>query len=221
MRLLCLFLVPSSRLRSPAAAATTATARRNGCRRDDGQRGVPRGRGAGPEARRRRAAADRGLDPDKTYRLVVETNCGIVHDRARPEDRAKDGRIARLARRERLLRRHDVPSGRPRLRHPGRRSDRDGRRRARVQDRRRAAERCRVHEGRRRDGEERRTRRRALRAASSSSSPARTSACRPEYAVVGKVTDGMVTVEAIEALGTGDGPPSMPVVMERVTVQES
>ena len=43
----------------------------------------------------------------------------------------------------------------------------------------------------------------------------------PEYAVVGKVTDGMVTVDAIDALGTGDGPPSMPVVMERVTVQES
>ena len=42
-----------------------------------------------------------------------------------------------------------------------------------------------------------------------------------EYAVVGKVTDGMVTVEAIDALGTGDGPPSMPVVMERVTVQAS
>ena len=42
-----------------------------------------------------------------------------------------------------------------------------------------------------------------------------------DYAVVGKVTDGMVTVDAIEALGTGDGPPSMPVVMERVTVQTS
>jgi peptidyl-prolyl cis-trans isomerase B (cyclophilin B) len=43
----------------------------------------------------------------------------------------------------------------------------------------------------------------------------------PEYAVVGRVTQGMETVEAIEALGAGDGPPSMPVVMERVTVQES
>jgi peptidyl-prolyl cis-trans isomerase B (cyclophilin B) len=42
-----------------------------------------------------------------------------------------------------------------------------------------------------------------------------------EYAIVGKVTDGMVTVDAIDALGAGDGPPSMPVVMERVTVQES
>jgi peptidyl-prolyl cis-trans isomerase B (cyclophilin B) len=42
-----------------------------------------------------------------------------------------------------------------------------------------------------------------------------------EYAIVGKVTEGMVTVDAIDALGAGDGPPSMPVVMERVTVQES
>lgn len=43
----------------------------------------------------------------------------------------------------------------------------------------------------------------------------------PEYAIVGKVTDGMKTVDAIEALGTGDGPPSTPVVIKRVTVQES
>ena len=42
-----------------------------------------------------------------------------------------------------------------------------------------------------------------------------------EYAVVGKVTQNIETVEAIDALGAGDGPPSMPVVMERVTVQES
>ena len=42
-----------------------------------------------------------------------------------------------------------------------------------------------------------------------------------EYAVVGKVTEGIATVDAIDALGAGDGPPSMPVVMERVTVQES
>ena len=41
----------------------------------------------------------------------------------------------------------------------------------------------------------------------------------PEYAVVGNVTEGMETVSAIEALGTGDGPPSRPVVLERVTVQ--
>ena len=43
----------------------------------------------------------------------------------------------------------------------------------------------------------------------------------PDYAVVGTVTEGMETVSAIEALGTGDGPPSQPVVIEKVTVQTS
>jgi peptidyl-prolyl cis-trans isomerase B (cyclophilin B) len=43
----------------------------------------------------------------------------------------------------------------------------------------------------------------------------------PDYAIVGKVTDGMDTVDAIDALGTGDGPPSQPVVIEKVTVEKS
>jgi cyclophilin family peptidyl-prolyl cis-trans isomerase len=43
----------------------------------------------------------------------------------------------------------------------------------------------------------------------------------PDYAVVGTVVEGMETVAAIEALGTGDGPPSQPVVLEQVTVEES
>ena len=42
-----------------------------------------------------------------------------------------------------------------------------------------------------------------------------------EYAVVGKVVDGLPAVLAIDKLGVGDGPPSTPVVIERVTVQES
>jgi peptidyl-prolyl cis-trans isomerase B (cyclophilin B) len=42
-----------------------------------------------------------------------------------------------------------------------------------------------------------------------------------EYAIVGEVTEGMDTVEAIDALGVGDGPPSKPVVIEHMTVQES
>ena len=41
----------------------------------------------------------------------------------------------------------------------------------------------------------------------------------PDYAVVGRVTEGMDTVSAIEALGIGDGPPSRPVVIEKVTVE--
>ena len=43
----------------------------------------------------------------------------------------------------------------------------------------------------------------------------------PEYAIVGKVTDGLDTVLEIDALGVGDGPPATPVVMEKVTVEES
>ena len=43
----------------------------------------------------------------------------------------------------------------------------------------------------------------------------------PEYAVVGKVTEGLATVFAIDKLGIGDGPPSQPVVIEKVTVDSS
>jgi peptidyl-prolyl cis-trans isomerase B (cyclophilin B) len=42
----------------------------------------------------------------------------------------------------------------------------------------------------------------------------------PEYAVVGEVTDGLDAVLAIDRLGVQDGPPSQPVVIERVTVSE-
>jgi peptidyl-prolyl cis-trans isomerase B (cyclophilin B) len=43
----------------------------------------------------------------------------------------------------------------------------------------------------------------------------------PDYAIVGTVSEGMEAVSAIEALGTGDGPPSQPVVIEKVTVEKS
>jgi peptidyl-prolyl cis-trans isomerase B (cyclophilin B) len=43
----------------------------------------------------------------------------------------------------------------------------------------------------------------------------------PDYAVVGNVIEGMETVGLIDALGAGDGPPSQPVVIEKVTVEES
>jgi peptidyl-prolyl cis-trans isomerase B (cyclophilin B) len=43
----------------------------------------------------------------------------------------------------------------------------------------------------------------------------------PEYAVVGKVTAGLDTVLAIDKLGVGDGPPAIPVVIEKVTVESS
>jgi cyclophilin family peptidyl-prolyl cis-trans isomerase len=45
----------------------------------------------------------------------------------------------------------------------------------------------------------------------------------PDYAIVGTVTDGMDTIERIDALGApgSDGPPSKPVVVSSVTVTES
>jgi len=43
----------------------------------------------------------------------------------------------------------------------------------------------------------------------------------PDYAIVGKVTEGMDAVDRIDALGVGDGPPSQPVVVTSVTVDES
>jgi peptidyl-prolyl cis-trans isomerase B (cyclophilin B) len=43
----------------------------------------------------------------------------------------------------------------------------------------------------------------------------------PDYAIVGEVTEGMDTVERIDALGVGDGPPSQPVVVNTVTASSS
>ena len=44
----------------------------------------------------------------------------------------------------------------------------------------------------------------------------------PDYAVVGEVTEGIDVVERIGALGrSGDGPPTQPVVIDTVTVEES
>jgi peptidyl-prolyl cis-trans isomerase B (cyclophilin B) len=42
----------------------------------------------------------------------------------------------------------------------------------------------------------------------------------PDYAIVGEVTEGIDAVERIEALGVGDAPPSQPVVVETITVEE-
>lgn len=42
----------------------------------------------------------------------------------------------------------------------------------------------------------------------------------PDYAIVGQVTEGMDVVEAINALGIGDGPPSKPVTVTSVAIRE-
>ena len=43
----------------------------------------------------------------------------------------------------------------------------------------------------------------------------------PDYAIVGEVTEGIETIERMDALGVGDGPPSQPIVVTSVTVSES
>jgi cyclophilin family peptidyl-prolyl cis-trans isomerase len=42
----------------------------------------------------------------------------------------------------------------------------------------------------------------------------------PDYALFGQVTDGMDVVEKINALGTGDGPPSKPVTIVAIEILE-
>jgi peptidyl-prolyl cis-trans isomerase B (cyclophilin B) len=42
-----------------------------------------------------------------------------------------------------------------------------------------------------------------------------------DYAIVGEVSEGIETVDRINALGVTDGPPSQPVNIETVTVEES
>jgi peptidyl-prolyl cis-trans isomerase B (cyclophilin B) len=42
-----------------------------------------------------------------------------------------------------------------------------------------------------------------------------------DYAIVGEVSEGMDTIDRIEALGETDGPPSQTVLVESVTVEES
>ena len=90
---------------------------------------------------------------------------------------------------------------------------------ARVQDRRRTAGGRRVHAGRRRDGEA------AAEAPGTSGSQffvvtGADAGLPPEYAVVGKVTEGRDGPRDRQ-LGAGDGPPSQPVVIEKVTVESS
>lgn len=42
----------------------------------------------------------------------------------------------------------------------------------------------------------------------------------PDYAIFGHVTEGMDTVERIDALGVGDGPPSKPIEITSVEITE-
>ena len=155
-------------------------------------------RSATAASNRRRSARRR-----QDVRLVIETNCGSFTIELDQKPAPNDGRVARRARQERLLRRHDLPPDRPRLRHPGRRPDRDGHAAARLHDRRRAAERRRVHAGRRRDGEDRQTEPPGTAGSQFFVVTGPDVGLPPDYAIVGKVTEGIDDVDAIDALGDG------------------
>ena len=138
----------------PSAPATTAQRGRDDGACRPGSRATStcrRTTRANAEAQPTRAARRR--EDVRSDRL--ETNCGALHDPARPEARrrTRPRRSSSLGR-ERLLRRHHLPPDRARLRDPGRRPDRE---RARggpgytTVDT--AAERRAVHARRRRDGE--------------------------------------------------------------------
>ena len=43
----------------------------------------------------------------------------------------------------------------------------------------------------------------------------------PQYALLGEVTKGIETVELIDQQGAGDGPPVIPVVIEKGTLKVS
>ena len=116
---------------------------------DDGaRRGAAGGRARTSSSRaprdgRRRRRSREPLDAGQDLRGRARDELRRVHDPARPEDLARGGGLVRLARAQRLLRRHDLPPDRPRLRDPGRRPDRQRQRRARLLDERRASRRTR------------------------------------------------------------------------------
>ena len=128
---------------SPAAAATTRTT--GGSEAPNAETAASREPArrckevAAPErqAGRRREKPTEALDAGTTYDVVLRDELRRLHDPARPEDVAADGRLVRVAGEERLLRRHRLPPDRARLRDPGRRPDRDRHRRAGLLDARR------------------------------------------------------------------------------------
>ena len=153
MRLNCLFLVTSSsppgRLRQRDAAA--AREERLPRRRLDGECHEVEAPDRGPTGQDNLRGR---LDPTRPTARRSRRTAAPSRSSSTRSTAPNDGRSLVSLAEKRLLRRHDLPPRRPRLRDPGRRPDRDGQRRARLLDRRHAAARRRVHAGRRRDGED-------------------------------------------------------------------
>ena len=154
---------------------------------------------AGRVQRRRGAAGARGRNRDgaegaarsrEDLQARLQDELRLVHGHARSREGARHVGLARLAREVGLLRRHDLPPHRPRLRDPGRRPDPD--REAAGPATRRSIRRRRIPPTRRASSRWRRPppSRPVPPAASSSSSAARTPPnCPPDYAIVGTVTE--------------------------------
>ena len=141
---------------------------------------------------RRRQLRSAGADPEEGRR---SDRCGRdqlrhLRDRARHQAGAEDRQLLRLPRRRRLLRRPHLPPGRPRLRDPGRRPARHRHRRPRLQRRREAAARTSPTPKAWWRWRRARPSRPAAPAASSTSSPRADAGLPPEYALVGKVSEG-------------------------------
>ena len=122
-----------ARLAATAAAARLVDdgdERRRRRRTADGcDRRRRRPRRARTAARRRRRSASTRRRPGRS---TFDTNCGSFTVTLDLDSAPGDGRLARLARRGGVLRRHDLPPHRPGLRDPGRRPDAERDRRARA-----------------------------------------------------------------------------------------
>ena len=201
------------RPRPPRPTTDTAPARRVRDRRARRRRS----RDGGSAGARRTT-----LDPAKTYSLVVETNCGaftITLDQKRAPNTAAS--LVALAR-DGLLRRHDLPPRRARASSsraatrpaPARAAPATGRSTCRPPD---AAYTTGVvamaKSGARAAGHLRQPVLRRHRA--------RTRGCRPSTRSSARSPRGSRPSPRSSALGAGDGPPSKPVVIEKVTVEES
>ena len=109
------------------------------------------------------------------------------------------------------------PAGRHPVRHPGRRPDRDRHRRPRLHDQGRAG-----HDGvqarHRRDGPDQCTRTRSARSSSSSSTRRAILASANTYQIIGNVSSGMETADAIFEASSGVELPAAPVDITTATV---
>ena len=136
--LLCALALAARRLRRRrrlAAGADEASQTAHGSRGGADRPAARTSSSRAPRDGRRAEEADSSRStPARPTRSTLDHELRRLHDPARPEDLAERGGVVRRARAQRLLRRHDLPPHRPRLRDPGRRPDRQRHRRPRLLD---------------------------------------------------------------------------------------